>query len=89
MYPVADIPVYQVSIDRGASAKEIFQIGQKLAPLRDEGILIMGSGNIVHNLRIFDFSIAGGFDWAESFDDYIGEKIREGDFDSILGVRII
>ena len=87
MYPEADIPVYQLSIDQDASAKEIFRIGQMLAPLREEGILIIGSGNIVHNLRIFDFSIAGGFDWAESFDDYIGEKIKDRDFDSIIGAR--
>lgn len=51
MYPEADIPVVQLSVRNTATAKDWYDIGQKLQPLRDEGVLIIGSGNIVHNLR--------------------------------------
>ncbi len=84
MYPEADIPVYQMSIDRQAPPLDLYNLGARLLPLRDEGVLILGSGNIVHNLGLLDFSINGGFDWAYTFDDFITEKIRQRDFKSIL-----
>lgn len=84
IYPDADIPVVQLSIDVNANHDDIFKIGQKLAPLRENGVLIMGSGNVVHNLRILDFSMKGGFDWAEKFDDYITQKIVTKDFDGVV-----
>jgi len=87
MYPNADIPVYQLSIDRYASPQELFEIGKKLRPLREENILIMGSGNIVHNLGMVDFSIEGGYEWAYDFDNYIKEKIEKRDFESILNYK--
>lgn len=84
MYPEAEIPVYQLSINQHAIPEELFDLGKRIAPLREKGVLIMGSGNIVHNLRIADFSIEGGFDWAETFDDCIAQKIITRDFESIL-----
>ena len=56
MYPEADIPVYQMSIDRQAPPRDHFNLGKRLLPLRSEGVLILGSGNIVHNLGILDFT---------------------------------
>lgn len=85
MYPDADIPVFQLSIDRMAKPEELFEIGRKLQPLRNENVLILGSGNIVHNLRMVNFSVKGGFPWAETFDRFIGERIEDRDFDSIIG----
>lgn len=87
MYPNADIPVYQLSIDGQASPKELFDIGKKLKSLRESNVLIFGSGNIVHNLGILDFSINGGYKWAKDFDDYIEEKIEQRDFESIQNYR--
>ena len=77
MYPKADIPVYQMSIDRKATPEELFEIGKKLKTLRDSNVLILGSGNVVHNLGVLDFSMNGGFDWAYNFDNYITEKVKE------------
>ena len=55
-FPDADIPVVQLSLDRRLAPADHFALGQKLKPLRDEGVLVMGTGNIVHNLRIYDRS---------------------------------
>lgn len=87
MFPKADIPVVQLSVDRTASPAEHFALGQKLQALRDLDILILGSGKIVHNLRLVNFSQAGGEAWAERFDQLISEKIRARDFAAVLDPR--
>ena len=87
MYPNADIPVYQMSIDMNATPKELFEIGKKLKSLRNNNILIMGSGNIVHNLGAMDYSMKDGFDLAIEFNDYITERIKQRDFESIFNYR--
>lgn len=84
MYPDADIPVYQISIDSSSKPKDLYEIGKKLKALRKENILILGSGNVVHNLRHVDFSVNGGYDWAEEFDSHIKESIEKRDFDSVI-----
>ncbi|OYX94150.1 MAG: 4,5-DOPA dioxygenase extradiol, partial [Caulobacter sp. 35-67-4] len=55
MYPDADIPVVQISLDRDRSSRWHYEAGRRLSALRDEGVLMMGSGDIVHNLRAADF----------------------------------
>lgn len=80
MYPDADIPVVQVSIDRDGSPRAQFEAGQALADLREEGYMIMGSGNVVHNLRMLDPSRRQPFDWASSFDDTIERWIMNGEY---------
>ncbi len=85
MYPAADVPVLQISmptLDPG----RLLEIGRKLAPLRDEGILIIGSGFFTHNLR--GMNISAGFDsvppkWSSEFDEWGVERLNAGDIDSL------
>ena len=87
MYPNADIPVVQLSIDRNAPPRKHFEMGQKLQKLREEGVLILGSGNIVHNLALVSFEEENGFPWAYEFDQYIKTSIINKDWDSILNYK--
>ena len=85
MYPNRDIPVFQISIDADASPETHYKIGKELKVLREQGVLIFGTGNIVHNLRMVDWNKANeGFDWAYEFDDYIYENIIKKNHDNIL-----
>ena len=84
MYPQADIPVLQLSLDSAQPGAFHYRLGQELAPLRDDGVLILGSGNIVHNLRLFDFHATQPADWAARADGIIRERIASRDHDSLL-----
>ena len=85
MFPQADIPLIQLSIDRNASAEVHFKIGQELSVLRDQGVLILGSGNVVHNLSRIDWNMqSAAYPWAVSFDAYIKDKIMKREFEDII-----
>lgn len=84
VYPKADVPVVQLSLNYDMTPLEHFELGKKLSVLRDEGYLIFGSGNIVHNLGIIDWSLEGGFNWADEFDEMVKEKILSGEYESII-----
>jgi 4,5-DOPA dioxygenase extradiol len=76
MYPEADIPVFQLSIDQKASPEQHYKMGQELSKLREEGVLIFGSGNVVHDLARVNWSLENeGYAWAYEFDNYISENI--------------
>lgn len=84
MYPKADIPIFQLSVDQDAPPEVHFRLGQELGALREEGVLIMGSGNVVHNLALVDWGMEGGFPWALEFDEYIKESILQRRFDDVV-----
>jgi 4,5-DOPA dioxygenase extradiol len=83
MFPAADIPVVQLSLDRSKTPAEHHALGEELVSLRGEGILILGSGNIVHNLGMLDWE-GGAYEWAIQFDAKIAGMIRDRDHDGIL-----
>ena len=78
-YPEADIPVVQLSLDVNLTPQARFDLGRRLAPLRDEGVLIVGTGNIVHNLRAMNWQSAAcaPYDWAARFNDEIRASVTQ------------
>jgi len=92
VFPEADVPVVQLSIDRTKPAQYHFDLGKQLAPLRDEGVLIAGSGNIVHNLYLYSWErsrIVKPFDWAERFESKTREFLISGDYESLVNYGIM
>jgi 4,5-DOPA dioxygenase extradiol len=86
VYPAADIPIVQLSIDETKPASFHFDIGRKLAPLRNEGVLIIGSGNLVHNLHTYAWGRhpCDPYDWANRFETRAKEMILAGDFKPLI-----
>ena len=85
MFPKADIPVFQLSIDYHKPMQYHFELAQKLRKLRNEGVLVIGSGNIVHNLRLaFSTENNAPYDWAIEFDEIVKDRINERDFNSLV-----
>jgi 4,5-DOPA dioxygenase extradiol len=83
MFPRADVPVVQMSLDRSKNPEYHYQLGQQLQKLREEGVLIIGSGNIVHNLRTVVFEDMA-YDWAKQFDETVKNQILQGDHDLLI-----
>ncbi len=81
VYPQADVPVVQLSIDATRPPAWHYALGRSLAPLRDEGFLILGSGNVVHNLRRLQNN--GPWDWATCFNDRVRELILRGEHEPL------
>lgn len=85
VYPEADIPIVQLSVDETQPASSHFEIGKQLAPLREEGILIVGSGNMVHNLRTYTWGRSREpYDWAVRFETVAKELMLTGKLDSLV-----
>jgi 4,5-DOPA dioxygenase extradiol len=86
LFPEAAIPVVQLSIDASRDAAAHFALAARLAPLRDAGVLILGSGNIVHNLQAYawDDDSARPYDWALRFDAQARELLSRGDFAALV-----
>lgn len=91
MYPEADIPVIQLSIDYRKPPEYHFELAKKLSKLREKGILIIGSGNIVHNLRMIDWrnidTVGAGWDWAIEAREKTNNWLLDGNFENLLNYR--
>jgi len=86
VYPQADVPVVQLSIDETQAAAFHFEVGKRVGPLRDEGVLIAGSGNLVHNLRTYAW---GGhttepYEWAVRFETDARSRMLAGEFTPLI-----
>ena len=92
MYPEANIPVFEMSLDYSPyndwnpkPLKHHYRLASELTALREKGILIIGSGNIVHNLGLIDFEIdAKPFDWAVKFDEKIKQNLQSGNHEALI-----
>lgn len=85
MYPEANIPVLQLSIDYTRDAQYHYELAKELATLRKKGVLIMGSGNMVHNLRIMNWQTPDtGYDWAVEMNEKFKHLIRENDHQALI-----
>jgi 4,5-DOPA dioxygenase extradiol len=84
MYPNANIPTIQLSIDMQSSIEQLNDLMRQLQPLRDRGVLFLGSGNIVHNLELVDFHSNTAADWAIEFDQKSKELIEKKDIESLI-----
>ncbi len=89
MYPEADVPVVQLSLDSRQPGAFHYALAKELAPLREEGVLVLGSGNIVHNLWRADFGMDGGYDWADRFDASVRARIEAGDDAALADYRAL
>jgi 4,5-DOPA dioxygenase extradiol len=83
MFPAADIPVLQLSLDHTRDGSYHYNLGRELRFLREQGVMIIGSGNIVHNLMLIRWG-ANAFDWAEEFDTTSKHLIREGNHTPLI-----
>lgn len=81
VFPEADIPVVQLSINENEAAEYHYDLAKKLAPLRDEGVLVIGSGNLIHNLHAYAWGdqARGAFDWAARFEETARALMNAGD----------
>jgi 4,5-DOPA dioxygenase extradiol len=91
LFPDADVPVVQLSIDETQPAQFHYDLGRKLAPLRDEGVLVMGSGNVVHNLHTYAWGRheQEPFDWAVRFENRAREWMRTADHEPLIGYETL
>lgn len=89
LFPKADIPVVQLSLDLSLTPKQQMEVGRRLSSLRKKGILIMGSGNIVHNLRTATPAMKDPYPWAVQFGDAIDEMVLQGKHDGIANYQTL
>jgi 4,5-DOPA dioxygenase extradiol len=89
VYPKADVPVVQLSINASQSPAFHYELGQRLAVLREEGILIMGSGNLVHNLQAYAWRdpAAGPYEWAVSFEQRLKQALLADQTEALIDYK--
>jgi 4,5-DOPA dioxygenase extradiol len=89
MYPQADVPVVQLSLDTSQPGDFHLRLARELAPLRDEGVLILASGNVVHNLRLWNFRDETPAPWAVRANDLLRARIAAGDMEVLADWRAL
>lgn len=87
LFPDAGVPVLQLSLDASQPEAFHYALGRKLAALREEGVLILGSGNVVHNLRTLHWQGGAAYGWAAQFNDWARERIRAGEHQALMDWR--
>lgn len=87
MYPDADVPIVQLSIQHALGTAHHLALGRALAPLRSEGVLVLGSGGAVHNLRYFRPDGDDVPEWARQFDDWLAVAVEDGRVDEVVAYR--
>ncbi|SFE80684.1 Aromatic ring-opening dioxygenase, catalytic subunit, LigB family [Paenibacillus algorifonticola] len=87
IYPDADIPVVALSVNRYLNNEQQYEIGKALAALREQDVLIIGSGGTVHNLRKLNWQSEGIDEWAESFDNWLQSKLEAWDLPALFNYR--
>ena len=88
LFPDAEVPTLQVSVPRTATEQDLIDIGRELAPLRDEGVLIVGSGNLVHNLSTLDVTdTLPAPAWARAFDEWVRDRVEAFDLEALVAWR--
>ena len=86
MFPDADVPVVQLALNATQPARFHYELGQRLRPLREQGVLIIGSGNVVHNLRRAHWDDrAAPYDWAAGFNQQVRDLLLRGEHASLIG----
>ena len=88
VYPHADIPVVQLSMDATQPAQFHYDLGRHLAPLRDEGVLIFGSGNVVHNLGVMRRDGAASYPWAQRFNDFARAALAQRNHQALIDFSV-
>jgi len=87
MYPDQDIPTFQISMNKNLSYMQHFEIAKLLKKLRKNGVLIIGSGSVTHNLRLTDYRKTNVYIWASEFDEYIKESFSSKNFSNIINAK--
>lgn len=90
LYPNADVPVIQLSIDYAKNTKQHYELGKELSSLREKGVLIIGSGNLVHNLGMIDWQKLNenyAYDWAQEANNRINQFILDGNHDELINYK--
>jgi 4,5-DOPA dioxygenase extradiol len=89
MYPGADVPVVQLSLATEQPGPFHYHLAKELASLREQGVLILGSGNIVHNLRRMEWDRPDGFEWASRFNERVKQRIEAGEHEELIDYRAL
>jgi len=91
VFPGADVPVLQLSIDETRTPSDHYELAQRLAPLRDEGVFVMGSGNVVHNLHAYSWGrhSVDPFEWAVRFEDNVRALLRAGEHAPLIAYETL